>query len=456
MPNPRSHLLCITLTPGSAHLVEARRGAEAVQVLRRSTLALTDETGLSQPAALGAALAEHIKAQGYTTRHAAIGLCPRWVLTRHKQVPPADAETLRGIVNLQIEREFAGGAAEIAFDYLVGEAASGQANAPLILAGVRSAVLAQVKQASLAAGLRIEAITPTTLAAADRDGTVVFVEDGIAGVMRVSDGRVLAMSSFSVDTAALHDEPARSQLVSGLARCLLQLPGADGDTGLTLILPLSVAEADAKRVTDAVRERFGSVDARQADAAELLAIHATHAEVALIDFNAPRLAPPRRQRLSTRTKWGLRAALVAVLVIGGVTYLWMDATARRDALQAELDGIRDTAEQLDTTLAHARHAETWFEDRPPTLDSMLALTRTFPSEGEIRVETLTLSEANEGLIDCAAEDRRTMDDYFERMQSFDTLREINRGGVRPSGGSGTWIDFPIAFRFDASAARGGD
>jgi len=87
---------------------------------------------------------------------------------------------------------------------------------------------------------------------------------------------------------------------------------------------------------------------------------------------------------------------------------------------------------------------------------MLALTRTFPSEGEIRVETLTLSEANEGLIDCAAEDRRTMDDYFERMQSFEALRAINRGSVRPSGGNGTWIDFPIAFRFDASAARGGE
>jgi len=330
MPNPRSHLLCITLTPGSAHLVEARRGAEAVQILRRSTLALTEETGLSQPAALCAALAEHIKAQGYTTRHAVIGLCPRWVLTRHKKVPAADAATLRGIVNLQIEREFAGGASEIAFDYLIGEAASGQANAPLVLAGVRSAVLAQVKQAALAAGLRIEAITPTTLAAADRDGTAVFVEDGLAGVMRVRGGRVLAMSSFSVDTAALHDEQARSHLVSGLSRCLLQLPGADGDTGLSLILPLSVAEADAKRVTDAVRECFGSVDSRQADAAELLAIHATQAEVALIDFNAPRLAPPRRQRLSTRSRWGLRAALIALLVIGGVTNLWMDATARRE------------------------------------------------------------------------------------------------------------------------------
>lgn len=234
----RSHLLCISLAPGQANLAEVKRTGDRAKILRQSTLETASVGGLDQPAALGAALAEHLASNGYTTRHAVIGLCPRWVLARNKQVPPADPDAIRGIVNLQVEREFGGSASEMSFDYLLGETHSGAANASLLLVGVRKSVLQQVEQAALAAGLKIESITGTTLAAASgRTGTVVLVEPGVAGVMRVDNGRVAGMTSCPVDPTALGGSTGRSRLLADVSRCMLALPtGGDGD-GLTFLLP---------------------------------------------------------------------------------------------------------------------------------------------------------------------------------------------------------------------------
>eukprot|EP00752_Nemacystus_decipiens_P014029 g12465.t1 len=428
----------------SADLVEAKRSGDRVQTLRRSKLSFAPGVGLDQPAALGAALEEHLKANDYAVKQVVIGLCPRWVLTRHKQVPSADADAIRGIVNLQIEREFAVGSSEMAFDYLLSKSV-GQGNAPLLLAGVRRSVLGQVREAANIAGLKIEAVTPTPLAAATgRSGVVVLVEDGVAGVVEVNDGQVVAMASCHADPEALNDEAARSRFLADLSRCMLQLPGGQR-SDLTLILPSTVPEPDARLIGDAAAERFGQVDVSQSDAADLLAEHASDPATALIDFNASRLAEPSKPKLPTGAKWSIRAAVVALLVGGTAAYLWFDATSRRDARQDELDTISEKAGELQTILDDTRSVEAWYDKRPPVLDCLLELTQTFPTRGEIRVETLTLREDMTGQIDCAAEDSETMDDYFMKMQRSDMLLQINRGSVRPAGGSSTWIDFPISF-----------
>ena len=448
MPGNRHNLLYLALAPGSADLVEAKRSSDRVQVLRRSTLAFAADGGLDHPAVLGAALAEHLRANEYSAKHVVIGLCPRWVLTRHRQVPPADADALRGIVNLQIEREFAAGASEMTFDYLLGEN-TGQPNVSLLLAGARRSVLSQARQAAEAAGLKIEAITATPLAAAaGRSGVVVLVEDGVAGVIQVRDDQVIAMASCHADPAMLQDEAARTRFLGDLSRCTLQLPGDSGGVGLTLILPSSVTEADARSLTDAAIERFGPVEAVQDDPAQVLAQHASDPYTSLIDFNATRLTEPGKPKLSIGARWGIRAAVIALLVGGALAYLWLDATSKRDALQAELDTISDKAAELQAIVEDTQSAQTWYDKRPPALDCLLELTRTFPTQGEIRVETLTLREDMTGQIDCAAEDSETMDDYFIKMQRSDTLLQINRGSVRPAGGNSTWIDFPISFTFD--------
>lgn len=454
MPTHRSYLLSIALTPTSARLAEVKRSGDGVQVLRQSTLLFAPDAGLAEPAALGAALAEHFKSQGYSTTHAVVGLCPRWVLTRHKSVPPADADAMRGIVNLQIEREFAASSAEMSFDYLH-DAPTGDQQSPLLLAAVRSTVLRQVEQALLSAGLKLEAITPTTLAASpQRSGTVVLVEQGVAGVMRVRGGRVMGLVSCPVPTDGLGDEKARSRFLADLSRCMLQLPGGEADDGVTLLLPDSVSQADAQQLNDAAAERFGQADAEQADAAVLLAGYAMRSGGSIIDFTESRLAPPPPQRFSATTQWAIRAALVVILIGGAVAYLWFDATSHRDALQAEYDAIKDKAAELEAVRANIRKSEGWYDKRPPALDCLLELTRTFPKRGEIRVETLSLNGNMTGEIECTAEDWETMDSYFRGMQRSTDLLELDLGAVRSTGGRSNWIDFPIAFRFD-KAAKGG-
>ncbi len=457
MANARSHLVAIALTPTAAQIAEVKRSGARVQVLQNSTLVLTEDTGLHAPEALGEALAEHLRQHKYGCKHAVVGLCPRWVLGRHKRVPVADRDAMRGIVNLQIEREFAGSSAEMAFDYLLDKTSVDvDRQAPLLIAGVRRSVLEQALQVTEAAGLKVESVTPTTLAAAPgRSGTVVLVEQGVAGVMRVQGGVVVGLGSCPVGAGGLGDEATRSRFLSDLARSLLQLPGADDENGLTVLLPASASEADARALNAAAAERFGVVQCHAQSAAELLAGHATGADASLIDFRNSRLAPPKPQRLSSTARWLIRAAVIVLLIGGTAGYFWFDATSRRDALRAELGTIQDKADELDAIRKDTKLAEGWYDERPPTLDALLELTRTFPTEGAIRVETLTLSDDMTGQIECTAEDSETKDAYFVKMQQSKALLNVDPGSIRPSGGRNRWIDFPISFRFnpDAEGAR---
>lgn len=457
MIGSRSHLLCITLTPGSAHIVEAKRAGQGAQLIRHSTLDLVPGADLDAPAGLGSALAQHLKQQGYGSRHAVIGLCPRWVLARQRMVPPADSESMRGIVSLQIEREFAGSSSTMTFDYLANQAGDDAAQTALLLAGARSSVLRQIEQAAIAAGLQLDGITATPIAAATGlSGTVVLVEPGVSAVMRVQGGRVIAMASCNAEPGTLAEQQGRTKLIADVSRCLLQLPGETVGEAVTLLLPDTVSQADAQALADEAAQRLGvaGVTAQQADSAELLANHALQSGVKTIDFLHSRLTPPRQSRVSPAMRWAIRAA-VLVLLIGGLgVYFWFDATSRRDDLQAEYDAIKDKAEQLEQVRNDLKLTEGWYDKRPPVLDCMLELTRTFPTQGEIRVETLILNDDMTGRVDCTAEDRTTMDHYFSAMRSAAALADVNPGGVRPAGGRSNWIDFPVTFRFDADAERG--
>ncbi|MFN3167810.1 MAG: hypothetical protein ACE37H_12175 [Phycisphaeraceae bacterium] len=456
MPSHRSHLLSIALTPSCAQIAEAKRAGAGVSIVRRSTLMFAPDAGLDAPAALGVALSEHLKQQGYGTKHAVIGLCPRWVLARHKHAPPADADALRGIVNLQVEREFAGSASEMRFDYVIGGPAGEDGQVPLLLAAVRRGVLSQVELVAKAAGLAIEAITPTTFAAADpgRSGAVAVIEPGVAGVMRVQGGAVIGLASCPAEPDTLADADARDRLLAHLSRCALQLPSVDPAGGLMLVLPSSVTDADARALAESAAERFGEVDVEHADAADRLAGHAMRQGVSLIDFSRSRLAPPKRRRVSERGAWLIRAAVLVLLIGGTAGYLWIDATARRDALQAEYDAIKDRADELKALRADTRLAEPWFDERLPAHDVLLELTRTFPTDGQIRVETLTIQADLDCQIQCTAEDRRTMDRYFSQIQESTRLLRVDLGGYRPAGGRDNWVDFPIEFRYDPKAKGG--
>lgn len=450
MPSQRSHLLSIALTPTGADIVEAKRAGQGVQIVRRSTLAFAPDAGLDTPTVLGSSLGKHLSEQGYSTKHAVIGLCPRWVLARHKHVPPADTEALRGIVNLQIEREFAAGAADMHFDYVLGEAPDPSGQMALLLVGVRQALLRQIEQVALAAGLRLEGITPTTLSIAspNQSGLAVLVEPGITGVMRLHNGSVHGLVSCSADVPGLAEQAGQERLLTDLSRCSLQLPSTEADQQLSLVLPASVAEQDANALASFAKERFGDVKVRRVDSAESLAEHVLSSDKGVIDFNASRLAAPTRRRLSPTAQWLIRAAVLVLLIGGTGAYLWLDATSRRDALQDELDLISDKAAELDEIRIDARLAERWFGKRPPVLDAMLELTKTFPTDGQIRVETLVMQGDLDCQIECTAEDRQTMDRYFSQMQQSAKLTAVNRGSVRPSGGKSSWIDFPVSCQFD--------
>ena len=112
---------------GAGSRPDARRLAE---------YSFSPELSLADPAALGAALADFLKENQFSTKSAVIGLPAKWLLVKTKEVPPADEHVAADMLRLQAEGEFSSELKELVFDY------AGEPN----VAGARNVLLVATPQ----------------------------------------------------------------------------------------------------------------------------------------------------------------------------------------------------------------------------------------------------------------------------------------------------------------------
>src|SRR5471030_1413989 len=97
-------ILGIAIGEKTIHLAEVRGAAGAggaggtTQVQRCATFAVPADAGWDKPQNLGRSLGEFLRQQGFSARHAAVGLPGRWVLLRSRPMPPAAPAAAAGIL----------------------------------------------------------------------------------------------------------------------------------------------------------------------------------------------------------------------------------------------------------------------------------------------------------------------------------------------------------------------
>lgn len=456
MAKQHANLLGIAITEKSVQVAECRGSGRSAKAGRRSTFAVDPALVFESPDRFGELLADHLKQEGYSAKHAAVGLCGRWVLARGMTLPPAEGATLVGMVRLRIEREFAGGQADLCFDYQDAPPASGvgadasAAHRDLLLVGMPKRRLEKLQHAVGAAGLELARVGASPLdvcAAADRDGLGLIVDPaGITLTHRVA-GRCAGFASTGCNTAAA-DADAASQLAAASARlAMTHFSGAAGDLVLTDAAGLDDSARAA--MAAALGERFDGCDTALADPAFAAAREAGSADaVNLLDS---KLAVAPKRALPGYAKWLIRAAVLFLLVGGAVGYLWVDANQELAELQDEYDTIEDSATRLQAVREDTRAAAGWFDDRPPVLDCLLELTHTFPRRGRIWVTSLTIEPDATGTVACRADDEDTMWDYVRAMDASPRLSDVVLRRQNDAGRQADELVFDVSFRYSESA-----
>ena len=231
----QNKVLGLAIGDRSLVVAEASRTGGPARVTLAAPFPFPEGVGLNQPAALGAALGQFLRDRGFTARQVVVGVPARWVLSKPKDVPPADDATVAEALRLQVEGEFTQELRDLSFDY-AGEASSDESRTVLLVA-LQGKHLAQVTALVEAAELQLAAVTPLGCvlgaAAAVAGGTprqALVVSVGPGGVeLAAVDGpaapRVLRhLGGSAASAASLAVELRRATF--GLGR---SVGGAGGD-----------------------------------------------------------------------------------------------------------------------------------------------------------------------------------------------------------------------------------
>jgi len=421
---------------------------------------------LQEPSALGQKLAQFLKQHGFSASQTVIGLPAQWLMLKEKTLPPASAEMLNNMLLIQAERDFSLELADLTLDYVPGRE-TGEGRAVMLVAVLRERIQ-QIRSLADAAGLKLQAITATTLALANasrKDQVLHFGTNGVELATCDSDGlpRLCHVAPGSVFNNP-EGRPAAVQLAGELRRVLAltqRSAGAAGmqvwdDTGvaaalirdlaLELGMPLSLGE----HFEGVAVEGLGSAHAA---AVAAVALCQFHPKLAPVDLLHSRLAVKPPAKLSSRAIWG---AVAAVALLSGAAYMlfdWHQSAVEVAELRQKRDEMKEQIGTAKSFIERVNATRTWYDRRPNYLECLRTITLCFPVEGRAWTSNLSLREDMRGILNGRAVDEKSVLDVLDQMKSSRALAGVKLLQMRGSGTKNAEITFGISFAFRGTEQR---
>lgn len=493
-------LLGIAIGERSLVVAEATRnpaaadGAAVGRVTQAATFIYPDGLTLDTPEPLGQALSAFLKERSFSARHAAVGVPARWVLSKSREVPPADPDLIAEALRLQVEGEFSQELENLVFDY-AGETNPSEPRNVLLVA-IQDKYVKQITAFMSAARLTTAAITPVgcVLGAAAgvgagkvRSAFVVSVgpggielaaQDGASpralrhlGTAGTSPGVLageLRRAAFSAGTLTSGNGHANGNPVNGNGNGT----NGNGHYGPALVVwdELTLSDPSRKALADAVGGRLeaGNLETlgvpaglsggtrepnapsvAGAAALAVAAVTATPERPLPADFLHSRLSAPKKAGVSRKTVLIAGSAFLAVLLALFAYTDIQSQQSRLDGLTAEHDGLRERAKTAEAFKKRVGYAEKWNQGQPRFLTCLYGLTQSIPEDGKTYVTNIVLKDNMKGTLNGrtggSERDVTAIVDRMLKTKMFTSVkapqidkRDVGRGG-------GTEIAFTIEF-----------
>ncbi|MDB5304726.1 MAG: hypothetical protein JWM97_2275 [Phycisphaerales bacterium] len=388
----------------------------ASQITHAGEFTYPEGAGLQQPQALGAALAEFLKREGFTAHGAVFGIPAKWVLSKFKEVPPVAPETAAEMLRLQVEADFSPELKDLVYDF-AGESSPSQARSVLLVATPQRHV-DQARAIAEAAKLNLTAIIPT--AAALASATTPAAKDAL--VLAFTGSAVEFIARHDGGTAALRHLGASSSPSAVLAgetrRAVMQLPrngtaGSNGssvngnsrgevvlwdDVGVDPSVHVALGEALGVTVKRGELRTLGAGEApvgrRGYASAVALAMAGLAEEAPPVDFLHSRLAPPKKPKVRREVVLGIVTAVVIVL---GVVAAYFDLQGKEKKLAAGQADLKSQEPRIKAARAEVdtiSYAQNWHAGKPQSLECFRDIVKALstPDDGHTYITNFTLHE----------------------------------------------------------------
>jgi len=469
----RRNVLGLAFAPRSVTVVEVDGGNETPCLVAAGRFTFPDGVGVDDPAALGGAVRDFLRREGFRAKRCVIGMEARWLTCRQKNLPPGPEAAIAGILRLAVEREFAADPADLLTDYAV--AGQSQTGRQVVVYAAPRRYVDQLAQTAQAARLRTVAITSSTAAlaaAGDPSSSDQLLLNPVPDGVELA---VLPQSAAPVVqrlSAALADSPAPEQrrvcldrLAGELRRILASLPhdGASEPPRRMLVLSgagLERAEADqlASRLSLSLRMAGmpRNLKIREPEALDSAGSWATAASLALMglpgtkpvfDLLHSRMKPAAKSPLGRKPVYagvGVAAALVflAVLLLG-----WRSNVREIETLEAQLAEMAPSLQEAEQVVQNISNARPWYVQQPRFLEYMREVTLAFPEEGRIWTTSLAIEDDMRIVFSGKAVDQAAVLDVLDRLKANPRFADVTSLYLRESGRSQREVAFAMSCVF---------
>lgn len=469
----RNTLLGIALGERSALVAEVAANGGRPRVVRSGEFAYPEGVGLTQPEALGEALGRFLRERGFSGTTAVVGIPAKWVLTRNKEVPPADPRFVVETLLLQAETDFSGKFEDLAYDY-AGQTSADRASSVMLMAIPRRH-LRRVTDLATAARLKVAAVAPyaATLGASSaksRDEARALLL-GPGGAEFVAHNRVHPrviryLGSPHAPAAALAGELRRAATgmsVDDDGEISGDSSGAElvvwNDAGLDPAAVAALGDATGVRwragdLKDLGVDAGAGTDRRFATPVTLAVAGLGPPGAVPVDFLHPRLVRPKQARVGRRAAALAAAGVVLVAVTAFGAWDLRSRQAAVDQVTAEVNKRKDRVKEAEAFVAKVSFARGWQGGNPRFLACLRDVTAAVPEDGQTYLTSFSLhDDLKGGLGGKTADDDHALA-LLDRLRATGRFADVNLSyDARGSGKGGREVTFTVTFEYVPGVGR---
>jgi type II secretory pathway component PulL len=459
MNTKHKSILVLAFNEDSVVAAQASLGRGCYEIKRTATFSMDETTSWDDPAGFGHRLRQFLRKEHLSARATLVGVPARWVVAKSVQIPPTRRENVASLLQIQTEQAFSMSHQDLVFDYSaqISDSLPNQ----VLLAAMKRSRLDQIKILAKAAGLQLVSVTPSVAA-------MGALSDGLSrtcGIYAQNEHCEMVLSSGGVihqikhmSTPLSHKDPQvmaqdiqRLLLLSGsqIRELVVWSDGSSHPDAMTQLRQILDSKIDIQEGRDALtrsgRLRVGDTSTEYDGAMSLLLAHA-QAEMPLIDFLNSHLVVKESRQKPRAMLWGAVAALVAVVLMGGMLFGWYQDAQDIKAYQQTLEENARLYEVASAIRLNLSNTSPWYTKRPPFLDGLNELVGAFPEAGDIWVSNLRLTDNGEGVITGEAVDRLAINKVVDRLNQSQHISDASL--LQSTGGTSASGDAKYSIRFD--------
>lgn len=449
--------------------VSARSGRPHVH--RAGHWRFEEKLNLDNARVLGQQFKQFLRTNHFSSKQAVIGIPTKWVIAKEITIPPASADALAGVLNIQAERAFSLNASELVFDYCGRTSVSERSD--VLLLAARREIVDQVKGLATGAGLQIQSMTVSALAFgktlssdSQEHRYGLYTRPDYCEFWTQVNGSPRSIQHVSLTSTNGAADDRAELLTSTIQRLLLlssqqdaaspqRVTAYDG-SGLPertierlnerLKPQIIVTDGGAELLPDGISSPDDPEQA-QSIAAVAVAMFASGTEKPPVDFMNPRIGLKKKTSRKPVTVWASIIGAICLLALIAVLVDWqMDRrdiatySEQLELMSEDIDAAREIVDRIT-------YATSWTSQEPVFLNFLRELTLTFPEEPTIWVKTLRLSDSAVAALIGNASTEESFYEVMDKIKQQDVFSDVQMIHLRNVGRDLREKEFAINFKY---------